>query len=69
MRIPIIFYADDVKKWCHTAERESDGRWVLARPYALGGLFIIHRIKMAWGVFTGNYDVLIWKAGQTKGYN
>ena len=34
-------------------------KWVPARPYSYGGLFT--RIKIAWKVFTGEYDALKWE--------
>ena len=36
----------------------SDGSWQLARPYGFYSFWI--RLRLAWKVFTGNADVLIW---------
>jgi hypothetical protein len=35
-----------------------DGTWQLARPY--GYFSFLTRLSLAWKVFTGNADVLIW---------
>ena len=39
-----------------------DGKWVPARPIGLS--YFSNRIKLAWMVFTGKADALIWPIGQ-----
>jgi hypothetical protein len=41
---------------------EYDGMWIPARP--LGLYSIVNRFKLAWLVFTGKADVLVWPGGQ-----
>ena len=63
MGAPTIHKADNLKDWdCQMGIEKPDGGrfWVLARPVGYQGLFIIHRIKCAWMVFTGKADVLTW---------
>jgi hypothetical protein len=44
---------------------EGSRSWMKARPECPNGCFgIVHRIKLAWGVFTGKYDALLWGGGQ-----
>lgn len=63
MRTPSIRYADDLKKWdCDT--QIKGGRWVCARPYKTGGIYLLWRLELAWYVFTGKYDALAWKGNQ-----
>ena len=63
MRQPAIFSPDELKKWSVTTTFD-DIRWVCARPMAPTQFGLIHRVKMAWFVFTGKYDVLRWGANQ-----
>ena len=63
MRIPNIKYADDIKQWDCTTERDG-GKWVCARPYCVGGIRVLRRLKLAWYVFTGKYDALAWHGNQ-----
>ena len=37
-------------------------KWVPCRPIGLSG--IVNRFKLAWMVFTGKADALIWPLGQ-----
>lgn len=62
MKTPSIRYADDLKKWSELAE--INGHWVCARPLSWGGLSLIWRLKLAFKVFTGKYDALVWKENQ-----
>lgn len=38
----------------------KNGRWVLARGIRLERLQLRWRLKLAFGVFTGKYDALLW---------
>jgi hypothetical protein len=42
-----------------------DGRYVFARP--LGFYGIARRFRLAWLVFTGKADVLVWEAAPAGG--
>lgn len=44
---------------------EIDGRWVCARPLTMGRWCLLWRIKLAWRVFTGRYDALLWIGQET----
>lgn len=39
-----------------------NGKWVYARP--IGYFSILHRIRLAWMVFTGRADALLWPEDQ-----
>lgn len=39
-----------------------DGKWVPARPMGYDSMFC--KIKLAWGVILGKYDVVEWPEGQ-----
>lgn len=40
---------------------EINGKWVPCRPL---NFFILNRFKLAWMVFTGKADALVWPEGQ-----
>jgi hypothetical protein len=42
---------------------EIDGRWFPARPIGFQGS-AWRRFKIAWEVFTGRADAVVWPAGQ-----
>ena len=48
--------AYQLKHW--DCEKEILGKYTLARPEGRGGF--IRRLKMAYKVFTGKADVLVW---------
>ena len=50
------FTVKELKGW--SCDAEISGIWTPARPLGLGGLF--YRIKMAWKVFTGKADIVVW---------
>lgn len=60
MSVPQIIHADQLTKdWPRVEIVDAAGRgWMLVRPYALGN--VITRVRLAWGVFTGKYDALMW---------
>ena len=62
MKIPSIRYTDDLQNW--SEQIEINGKWVCARPESWGGLLLFWRIKLAWYVFIGKYDALVWKGKQ-----
>jgi len=59
MRNPIIFKADEIKKW--DVERRKDEKWVACRPLPFYGLRLFHNLKIAFFVLIGKYDVLEWE--------
>ena len=62
MSFPTIYIADNLKDWPTAAE--INGQYVYARPMGLQGRFLKLRLKLAWKVFTGQADVLVWRGGQ-----
>ena len=57
------YNADDFKDWGAITMCDG-GSWVLARPlnYKYDSLF--YKLKLAWGVVTGKYDVVEWSGNQ-----
>lgn len=54
----MIYNADALRNLNWPQAGLKDGRYVLARPIRFAPL--LHRIRVAWGVFTGKYDALKW---------
>lgn len=58
-RSPALHLADNLRHkpdWPQAGL--DDGRWVMAR---VEGYYSIQvRLRLAWGVFTGKYDALMW---------
>lgn len=60
---PSYFKLKDLLKCISEIQTQySDGSWGPARPIGLDT--IPNRIKLAWKVFTGKYDVLEWPDNQ-----
>lgn len=59
MNTPNTYTAEQIKHW--DIQTETGGRWIPARPLGYQGLFLWHRLKAAWLVFTGKCDVLSWE--------
>ena len=59
MNCPQTFLSDEIVKWPNETQLPC-GAWVPARPIGLQGLFLRHRCRLAWRVFTGQYDVVKW---------
>jgi len=58
MRIPGVIHAERlVRDWPQAGL--PDGRWVMARPLPFYSL--TERWRVAWMVFTGRADALIWE--------
>ena len=60
MGIPRKYAALTIKQWSTDTENPVHG-WIPARPISLGGLRLIHRLKLSWGVFIGKHDVVDWE--------
>ena len=58
----MIYMAEEIQK--HSCQTEIDGKWYPARPIPCSSP--IDRLRWAWGVFTGRYDVLCWRDGNEK---
>jgi hypothetical protein len=59
MRTPAVYLADDIKTWS-TQRMLAPGCWSLARPMSWSSFDLRTRFKLAWRVFTGRYDALVW---------
>lgn len=55
------YTADEIKNWETDFYSEDKNRWLPARPENYKFASIQQRIKFAWGVFTGKFDVLDWQ--------
>ena len=58
MRIPGLIHADAIAKGNWPQAGLPDGRWVASRPLPYFGIF--ERWRLAWLVFTGRADALVW---------
>lgn len=62
-KAPCYWSLDRLLEWVSDTQFEySDGSWGPIRPMGLDT--IPNRIKLAWKVFTGKYDVLEWPDNQ-----
>jgi len=57
--VPNVFWADEIRRW-DAYRKKSEGSWVACRPLGFPGYRLITRFKIAWKVFTGQYDALRW---------
>jgi hypothetical protein len=57
-KAPSLLTVESVVETSQTCHKKIDDQWVPARPMGLYSL--INRFKLAWGVFTGEYDALRW---------
>lgn len=62
---PTTWHADELTNWRCQAE-VSPGQWEPARPLGMFGLCLRHRIRLAWRVFTGEYDAVKWHSALPK---
>lgn len=61
-KAPCLWHLEDLLKQSTTVSREVDGKYIPARP--LGFMSLGNRIRLAWMVFTGKADAVIWPGGQ-----
>lgn len=62
MRIPAQFTPRNIiQHHMNDLTQKPTGEWLPARPYYPDEICLLHRLKMAWGVFTGKFDVLDWE--------
>ncbi len=66
MRYPAIQYPSRIaRESLYNAAERPDGGYGPARPipYESPNFFkrLVHRIRLAWGCFTGRYDALDWQ--------
>lgn len=58
--VPAVLTPEQLRKWDVSASYDGGESYVMARPLGWQGLCLAKRLKLAWGVFTGRYDVLKW---------
>lgn len=66
MNTPRLYKARNLRSMFHPDSPQSDMMhpkhgWIPARCLGWPGLKLLHRIKLAWGVFTAKYDVIDWE--------
>lgn len=59
MRNPQVFSATEIATW-HVSEEYEPGKWRPARPCPWFGFRLKERLRIAWRVFTGEWDALRW---------
>jgi len=60
MKSPQHLSAIELKEWSYTVRDNNTGQWIPKRLEPYYGIRLIHRCKLAWKVFTGEYDALDW---------
>jgi hypothetical protein len=61
MRTPQLFWTFQIRNTQMWTETKRRG-WVPARPLCFQGIALRTRLRLAWAVFTGKYDVLSWES-------
>lgn len=61
-KAPSLWRVNELKAHTETCAANINGKWVPCR--AVGLDTIRSRIRLAWMVFTGKADALIWPEGQ-----
>jgi hypothetical protein len=61
MRTPQLFWTHQIRNTNMWTETKRRG-WVPARPLGFQGIALRTRLRLAWAVFTGKYDVLRWES-------
>jgi hypothetical protein len=70
--VPTLYDAKDLTQWANWIRRpvirhvQSQGKpdpfeLIPARPLGWQGLSLRNRLRLAWGVFTGEYDAVRWE--------
>ena len=60
MRPPTVYRAGELVNWDVSTEHPVLG-WIPARPLPFSGYAVLKRLRLAWRVFMGRYDVIDWK--------
>lgn len=59
MRVPNLTNADSILN--QNIKVEINGKWYVAKPMGFYGICLKRRLYLAWNVFIGKYDVLIYQ--------
>lgn len=62
MRVPALFEAETIVRQASEVRAQKGDRWVPVRSLGYSGFYLLRRLKLAWGVFTGKYDAVVWEA-------
>lgn len=62
MRYPQLWNTEGLIKYCSEVSTCINGEWVPCRP--LPFYSVTERFKLAWMVFTGKADAIVWPKGQ-----
>jgi hypothetical protein len=62
MKYPVFWTLRQIKDYADNTQCQLNGRWVPARPR--GYPSFLTRLRLAWMVFTGRADALVWPEGQ-----
>lgn len=65
MKTPVLYSADEIKCW-DVQTKSKNGLWTQARPMSRPGFNLKLRLSLAWMVFTGQADALIWLGGEDE---
>ena len=56
---PTIYNVDEFRSW-NCQKEVNKGQWEMCRPLGLQGMFLRHRLRVAWKVFKGEFDAVKW---------
>lgn len=62
MKEPKLFSPEEIKNWDIFRLQKQPNQHLLCRGLRMTRLRLVYRLKMAFGVFKGRYDVLKWEA-------
>lgn len=61
MNTPNLYRLQHLIEVVQCNSREVNGQWVPCRPLGFQGLYLVKRLRLTWGVFTGKYDAVKWE--------
>ena len=56
MKVPNIYIANTINE----NQQLTNEKWIPAKCVNLEGFYIAQRFKLAWMVFTGKADLIVW---------
>jgi hypothetical protein len=62
MNTPHLFQVSELAQQTNEVRQcHPEAGWIPVRPLGFQGLCLKRRLKLAWGVFTGQYDAVYWE--------
>lgn len=62
MNAPHLYYVPELVQWAQENQTyHPEAGWIPARPLGYQGPAFVRRLKLAWAVFTGQYDAVYWR--------